>query len=157
MAYGTINRDGSSVPPTSVEDVHRNPIFKNGTYAFADIDYLDTWRAMEELMKNGKIRSIGISNFNSQQIDRLLSVAKIKPVLNQIECHPNFNQHKLLRFCADRNITVTAYSPLGRPHSGTKNLAINDPKVIEIAAAHNKSPNQVVLRYTVRIIRNMQI
>lgn len=131
-----------------------NPVLEDGTFARADaIDYLDTWRAMEELMRNGKIRSIGVSNFNSQQIDRLLSVAKITPAMNQIECHVNFNQHKLLKFCADRNITVTAYSPLGRPNRGTSNLAINHPQVAEIAAAHNKSPNQVVLRYTVCILK----
>jgi len=104
-------------------------------------------------MKTGKVRSIGVSNFNSQQIDRLLAVAKIKPVVNQVECHVNFNQHKLLKFCAERNITVTAYSPLGRPgrpqNTGSNDtLAINDPKIAEIAASHKKSPNQVVLRYT---------
>lgn len=149
MAYATINKDGSSTPPEDIDDVERNPVREDGTYPTADIDYLDTWRAMEELMKNGKIRSIGVSNFNSQQIDRLLSVAKIKPVVNQIECHVNFNQSKLRKFCAERNITVTAYSPLGRPHTGTNNLAINDPTVAKIAEAHNKSPNHIVLRYTV--------
>lgn len=153
MAYSTINKDGSGTPPKDIDDVKLNPVLEDGTYATADIDYLDTWRAIEELMKNGKIRSIGVSNFNSQQINRLLSVAKVKPVVNQVECHVNFNQHKLLKFCADRNITVTAYSPLGRPHSGSSNLAINDAKIAEIAAAHNKLPNQVVLRYTV-CIRN---
>ncbi|XP_037048084.1 1,5-anhydro-D-fructose reductase-like isoform X2 [Bradysia coprophila] len=149
VAYGKINKDGSNTPPTDIEDVVIRPFFDNGTYAAAEIDYLDTWRAMEKLMENGKIRSIGISNFNSQQIDRLLSVATIKPVVNQVECHPNFNQHKLIKFCAARNITVTAYSPLGQPHnSDAVNLAINDPKIAEIAAAHNKLPSQVVLRYT---------
>lgn len=149
MAYGRINKDGSNNPPERIEDVSINPYYANGSYAAADVDYLDTWRAMEELMKNGKIRSIGISNFNSQQIDRLLSVAKIKPVVNQVECHVNFNQRRLLKFCSDRNITLVAYSPLGRPHTGVNNLAIKDSKIAEIAAVHNKSSAQIVLRYTV--------
>ncbi|XP_037048087.1 1,5-anhydro-D-fructose reductase-like isoform X1 [Bradysia coprophila] len=149
MAYAKINKDRSDTPPTDIEDVELSPFFHNGTYVAAEIDYLDTWRAMEKLMENGKIRSLGISNFNSQQIDRLLSVATIKPVVNQVECHPNFNQHKLIKFCAARNITVTAHSPLGRPHWNYNDyLALNDPDIAEIAAAHKKSPNQVVLRYT---------
>ncbi|XP_037052277.1 1,5-anhydro-D-fructose reductase-like [Bradysia coprophila] len=149
MANAKINKDGSNTPPKDIEDVNIHPMLDNGTYVEADIDYLDTWGAMEKLMANYKIRSIGISNFNSQQIDRLLSVATIKPVVNQVECHVNLNQHKLLKFCASRNITVTAYSPLGRPNDmGRANVANNYPKVSEIAAAHNKLPNQVILRYT---------
>lgn len=151
MAYVTKNKDGSNTPFKDIDDVDTNPIGDDGNSITTDIDYLDTWHAMEELMKNGKIRSLGISNFNSQQIDRLLPVANIKPVTNQVECHPNFNQHKLLKFCADRNITLTAYSPLGRPHIGSSHLAINDPRVYVIAEAHNKSSAQVVLRYTVYI------
>lgn len=155
MAYVKINKDDSIIPfknnDIDIDDVDLNPVRENGKSITADIDYLDTWRAMEQLMKTGKIRSLGMSNFNSQQIDRLLAVANIRPVTNQIECHPNFNQHKLIKFCTDRNITVTAYSPLGRPHSGSVNLAINDPKVNAIAQAHNKSSSQVVLRYTVSI------
>ncbi|KAJ6643073.1 1,5-anhydro-D-fructose reductase [Pseudolycoriella hygida] len=151
MAYATIHKDGSTTPLKDIADVQTDPAFENGTAITVAIDYLDTWRAMEKLMSDGKIRSIGVSNFNSQQIDRLLSIAKIKPVVNQVECHANFNQHKLLKFCAERNITVIAYSPLGRPGRqpiGTNTLAINNPKVAQIASTHKKSPNQIILRYT---------
>lgn len=115
-----------------------------------DVDYLDTWRAMEKLVDSGRVRSIGISNFNSQQTDRILSIAKILPVTNQIECHPNLNQRKLIDFSAARNISITAYSPLGRPHTQSgKKLAITNAKVLELAQKYHKTPAQIILRYTV--------
>lgn len=122
----------------------------SGTTLTTDVDYLDTWRAMEDLVKTGRVRSIGISNFNSQQVERLYSTATIKPVTNQVECHPNLNQRKLIAFCAARNITVTAYSPLGRPHTTDgKKLAFSDPKVLELSEKYKKTPAQIILRYTV--------
>lgn len=118
----------------------------SGNTLLADVDYLDTWKAMEKLVQSERVKSIGISNFNSQQIDRLLSIATIKPVTNQVECHPNLNQRKLIAFAAAQNITTTCYSPLG---SGKK-LAISDPKVLEIAKRYGKSPAQVLLRYSIQ-------
>lgn len=117
-----------------------------------DIDYLDTWRAMENLVYSGRVRSIGISNFNSEQTDRILTIAKIKPVTNQVECHPNLNQLRLIEFSAKRNITITAYSPLARPHTpGGQRLAISDPKVTQLAKKYQKTPAQIILRYTVSL------
>lgn len=105
---------------------------------------------MEKLVQSGRVRSIGISNFNSEQTDRILSIATIKPVTNQVECHPNLNQRKLIEFSKERNITITAYSPLGRPHTQSgKKLAILDPKVVELAQKYRKTPAQIILRYTV--------
>lgn len=121
-----------------------------GNTLTADVDYVDTWKAMEKLVQSGQVRSIGISNFNSEQTDRILSIATIKPVTNQVECHPNLNQRKLINFNAARNITITAYSPLGRPHTPNgQKLAISDPKVIELAQKYRKTPAQIILRYTV--------
>lgn len=115
---------------------------------------MDTWRALEKLVESGRVRSIGISNFNSEQTDRILSIAKIKPVTNQVECHPNLNQRKLIDFSKARNITVTAYSPLGRPHTTTgQKLAISNPKVLELAQKYRKTPAQIILRYTVRVFK----
>lgn len=101
---------------------------------------------MERLAQSGRARSIGISNFNSQQIDRILSIATIKPVTNQIECHPNLNQRRLIAFAAAQNITTTCYSPLGHG----KKLAISDPKVLDIANRYGKTPAQVLLRYSLQ-------
>lgn len=121
-----------------------------------DVDYLDTWKQMEECCKLGLTKSIGLSNFNSQQIERVLSIAKIKPVMNQVECHPNLNQRKLRNFCKERGIVITAYSPLGSPkRSWVKpddpQVAIEHPTIIKIGKKYHKSPAQIVLRYLIDI------
>lgn len=79
----------------------------------SDVDYMDTWRAMEKLVDLGIVKSIGISNFNSEQVDRVVNESRIKPVSNQVECSPNINQKKLTAFCKERDVVVVAYSPLG--------------------------------------------
>ncbi|XP_077262529.1 aldo-keto reductase 1B-like [Temnothorax americanus] len=90
-----------------------------GNLVESDVDYLETWRGMEECVRQGLTRSIGISNFNSEQITRSLKSAKIAPVNNQIEININLNQEKLVDFCEKHNITVTAYSPLGQPENSS--------------------------------------
>ncbi|XP_025264453.1 1,5-anhydro-D-fructose reductase isoform X4 [Camponotus floridanus] len=124
------------------------PKDKNGKLIESDIDYLETWRGMEECVRQGLTRSIGISNFNSEQINRLLESAKIAPVNNQIEININVNQEKLIDFCKKRNITITGYSPLGQPgnSSGIENK-LDSSVVLKIAEKYNKTPAQVALRY----------
>ncbi|XP_031621586.1 1,5-anhydro-D-fructose reductase-like isoform X2 [Contarinia nasturtii] len=138
----------------SVNDVSSfqlSPVDENGNTLTADVDYLIVWHAMEKLVESGQVRSIGLSNFNSEQTERVLSNSKIKPVTNQVECHPNLNQRKLIEFSTARNVTITAYSPLGRPSSSNgKKLAIFDPKVLELAKKYNKTPAQIILRYTIQ-------
>lgn len=99
---------------------------------------------MEKLVESGRLRSIGISNFNSQQVERIYKNSKIKPVINQVECHPNLNQLKLIEFCAARNISITAYSPLGRGRD-----ILSESKISELARKYQKSPAQIILRFTV--------
>lgn len=149
-AYKQEHKDGSNRIPYSVDDVKIFPNV-NGQPLLDNIDYVYTWRAMEDLLRTGYVRSIGVSNFDIPQMERLLSVATVRPVTNQVECHPNLNQLPLIKYCTDRGIAVTAYSPLGRPYLGKRNLALRDPKVLAIAAAHNKTPAQVVLRYSVSV------
>jgi len=153
-SYKVVSKSNPSVPPTDVDDVNLFPVGPDGKALSDDVDYIDTWRALEQLVKTGLVRSIGVSNFNSEQVERVNSIAEIKPVTNQVECHPNLNQRKLIKFCADRNITVTAYSPLGRPHLVNQEeatiLAIHDPKVKSLAEKYNKTVGQIVLRYLVQ-------
>lgn len=105
---------------------------------------------MENLVRIGLVRSIGISNFNSEQIDRVLAVAQIKPVVNQVECSPVLNQQKLKEFCKKRDIYITAYSPLGHPNAQSKTPKyIFDASVQVIARKYDKTAAQVVLRYLV--------
>ncbi|XP_058831681.1 1,5-anhydro-D-fructose reductase-like [Topomyia yanbarensis] len=122
---------------------------------FTEVDYVDTWRAMEKLLSGGKVRSIGVSNFNSEQVERIVKECKVKPVTNQVECNPGLNQRKLTEFCKKLDVTITAYSPLGRPYyyeKDPKNVpkpALDDARVAEIAKKYCKTPGQVILRYLV--------
>ncbi|XP_044252324.1 aldo-keto reductase family 1 member B1-like isoform X2 [Tribolium madens] len=121
----------------------------------SDVDYVDTWKAMEELQRKGLTRSLGVSNFNSKQIERLLKVASIVPVTNQVECHPYLNQAKLRRFCLDRGIILTSYCPLGsrdRPWKKPGDLDIfSDPKFAQIGNKYRKSAAQIMIRYNVQL------
>ncbi|XP_014204984.1 estradiol 17 beta-dehydrogenase 5-like [Copidosoma floridanum] len=118
----------------------------------SDIDYIETWRGMEECKRLGLARSIGVSNFNSEQIERLISAAKIKPVNNQIEVTLNLNQKSLIQFCKNHDITVTGYSPLGKPN---KRPHIKDlwqhPKVQDLSKKYNKTPAQISLRFVLQM------
>ncbi|KAJ9593082.1 hypothetical protein L9F63_027677 [Diploptera punctata] len=131
------------------------PEDSNGKIIYSKVDYVDTWKAMEECVKLGLTKSIGLSNFNSKQIQRVLDIATIKPVVNQVECHPYLNQKKLINFCKKKNIVVTAYSPFGGPASiaeGNPNAPnpLLDPKIKAIGDKRGKSTAQVILRYLIQ-------
>ncbi|KAI4459522.1 aldo/keto reductase [Holotrichia oblita] len=117
-----------------------------------DYDYVDTWKGMEECVDLGLTKSIGLSNFNSKQVQRVLDAARIKPVMNQIEVNPNINQKILIKFCRDRGIEVTAYSPFGSPSRpwakpGDPVIHLTDPKLVAIGKKYKKTAAQIVLRY----------
>lgn len=122
-------------------------------------DYVDTWLAMEELQRDGLVRSLGVSNFNSEQLTRLLAVATIRPVTNQVECSPILTQMKLRKFCEERAIVLTAYGPLTRPHrvaEGEKS-SLEDPRVRTLAEKYGKSTAQIILRFLVREIQSFEL
>nr|ATJ44496.1 aldehyde reductase 1 [Helicoverpa armigera] len=115
----------------------------------ANIDYLDTWKGMEEAKQLGLTKSIGVSNFNTEQIDRIKANSKTVPAVNQIEIHPSNTQEKLVADCFARNIAVMAYSPFGffvKRGEGNK-PGNDDPRMVSIAKKYNKSVTQIVLRY----------
>lgn len=127
---------------------------KSFFFPISEVDYVDTYKAMEKLLDTGLVRSIGVSNFNSEQIDRLLANCKVKPVTNQVEVGPSITQKKLTKFCKDRDIVITGFSPLGRPYASklfpdAPKLAFLDPRVIAIGEKYGKTGAQVVLRYLV--------
>jgi diketogulonate reductase-like aldo/keto reductase len=104
----------------------------------------ETWTGLEEAVNQGLVKSIGVSNFNIEQLTSLLKTAKMIPAMNQVESHPKVNQKELLDYCSKHGIHLTAYSPLG-----AGNL-ITDPTIVEIGKKHNKSAAQVMIRWQIQ-------
>jgi len=126
---------------------------KDGKVLFSGVDYLETWRALEDAVKTKKVRSIGVSNFNTNQIERVLQNCTIQPQVNQVEMHVYLQQNALVEFCKKHNIVVTAYTPLA---NNTHFLKPGDSKLfqekvlLDIAATHNKTAAQVALRWAIQ-------
>lgn len=111
----------------------------------------DTWQAMERLVDDGLVRSIGVSNFGVAQLCDLLSYARHRPVVNQVEAHPFLQQRALVEFCHREGVHVVAYAPLGRPgQHGDGIPLLEDPTIGEIAARHGAVPAQVALRWALQ-------
>lgn len=103
--------------------------------------YKDTWKALEKLYKDGRVRAIGVSNFHIHHLEDLLSVAEIKPMVNQVEYHPHLAQTELRAFCKKEGIQLEAWSPLKQGE------LINEPVIVEIANKYGKSSAQIILRW----------
>lgn len=103
--------------------------------------YVDTWKGLIEAKDQGLVRSIGVSNFTHDQLERIIDETGIVPAVNQVETHPYFQQKDLLPYLASRGIRHESYSPLG---SGE---VLDDPIIGEIAASAGKSPAQIIIRW----------
>lgn len=101
----------------------------------------DTWRAMEELYRQGKVRAIGVSNFNARQLKALMNNADVLPMVNQIEVHPGWVPQETVSFCQNIGILVEAWSPLG---SGE---VLDNALLKDIAAKHDKNVGQICVRW----------
>ncbi|CAG9765107.1 unnamed protein product [Ceutorhynchus assimilis] len=128
--------------------------FKDAVYY--DHDFCETWKAMEECVDLGLVKSLGVSNFTSKQLQRIIDIARVKPTINQIEVTPLLNQKKLIAFCKEKDIYVTAYSPFGSParpwrKDGEPVLNLQDPRLVGIGKQYNKNGAQVVLRYLIQL------
>ncbi len=114
----------------------------------------ETWEAMQELVKKGLVRAIGVANFTGAMVVDLCSYARVKPAMNQIELHPYNQQRRLVEFCQRNNIAVTAYSPLGSPGNieGKEGepILVEDRNVLAIAKTHGKSPAQILVRWAIQ-------
>lgn len=110
-------------------------------------NYLESWGAMEEIYKSGKARAVGVSNFKEHHLDKLLAKYKVVPAVNQVELHPYLTQEPLRKYCAEKAIAIQAWSPIG----GQGGNLLSDPVIGKIAAAHKKTPAQVVIRWDLQL------
>lgn len=101
----------------------------------------DTWRAMEKLLSEGYVRSIGVCNFLAHRLEQLLSFADVPPAVDQVEYHPRLQQPELRAYCENAGITMQAWAPIMR--GGVADI----PEIVDIAAAHGKTPAQVSIRW----------
>lgn len=111
--------------------------------------YVDTWKAFEKLQADGRIKSIGVSNFKPHHLEELMSQTKIVPVVNQIELHPRFPQIETRAFCDTHDIRVESWSPIGGTR-GAGNL-LDESLLAEIGQKYGKSPAQVILRWHIQL------
>ncbi|KAK3441214.1 NADPH-dependent aldo-keto reductase, chloroplastic isoform X1 [Eucalyptus grandis] len=111
-------------------------------------DIPSTWKAMEALYRSGKARAIGVSNFSSKKLGDLLDIVEVPPAVNQVECHPHWQQGKLREFCKSKGIHLSGYSPLGSPGKDSiKTNILKNPAVTTTAEKLGKTPAQVALRW----------
>jgi 2,5-diketo-D-gluconate reductase A len=103
--------------------------------------YVDTWRALVRLKEEGRVRSIGVSNFMPEHLDTIIDATGVVPVLNQIELHPRFQQQDLRAAHAERGIATQSWSPLGQ------GALLSDPVITGIAAKYGRTPAQVIIRW----------
>ncbi|MEH7334229.1 aldo/keto reductase [Neobacillus drentensis] len=103
--------------------------------------FKEAWRALETLYKEGRVRAIGVSNFQVHHLEELMAEAEIKPMVNQVEYHPRLTQKELQAFCREHEIQLEAWSPL------MQGGLLDNPVLGEIAGKYGKSPAQVILRW----------
>ncbi|WP_078550459.1 aldo/keto reductase [Litchfieldia alkalitelluris] len=103
--------------------------------------YVETWKALEKLYKDGRVRAIGVSNFKIHHLEDILANCEIKPMVNQVEYHPRFNQRVLHEFCKKHEIQLEAWSPL------MQGGLLEEPILVELAQKYNKSTAQIIIRW----------
>ena len=109
-----------------------------------DVDYIETWKALEEIYRSGRAKSIGVSNFNIHHLRRLFSETEIRPAVNQVEIHPYLTQDELRAFDAEHEIATEAWSPIAQ------GKVLDDPAILRVAERVGKTPAQVTLRWHVQ-------
>lgn len=106
--------------------------------------YKETWRALEKSYSDGKVKAIGVSNFQIHHLEDLLESAKVKPVVNQVELHPQLSQRELLEYCNSKDIRLEAWSPLGR------GKFVEHEELKAIGRKYGKTSAQVILRWDIQ-------
>lgn len=104
--------------------------------------FIESYKALEKLYEEGKVKAIGVCNFKEHHLKKLMDATDVVPQVNQIELHPYFNQKEVQEFCDEHDIKVTAWMPLMRNRG-----LLDHPTIVDIAQRHGKTPAQVVLRW----------
>lgn len=104
--------------------------------------FVETYKALEQLYEEGRVRAIGVSNFEIEHLEQIIQSCSIVPAVNQVEIHPYLSQKELIAFCKRYDIQIQAWSPLMKGRE-----ALEDETIVKIAKAHGKSPAQVILRW----------
>lgn len=127
------------------------PVDAAGNIIDSGIHYLDTYHALESLHRDGLVRSIGVSNFNIEQLRDILDNSTVKPVVNQMEVNPYYQNNKLVEFCHKNGVCVQAYAPFGvgmkNPDKPDLPLLVAHPTLVKIGSKYNKTAAQVCIRW----------
>ena len=103
--------------------------------------YVESWKALEKLYRDGRVRAIGLSNFQIHHIEDILAMCKVKPMLNQVELHPRLRQADLHQFCVQNQVQLQAWAPL------MQGKAFDIPEIVELAGKYGKSAAQILIRW----------
>lgn len=139
--------------PVALKEGAGFPLKASNFYSLEEVPLTETWKGMEDTVKAGLVRHIGVSNFGPEHLQVILKSAEIAPEMNQVECHPYFQQDTLLNFCREHNIFLTAYSPLGSYDRSEAFKASNEPKLLDdpviahIANTKEVSPAQILISW----------
>ncbi|MFJ7917772.1 MULTISPECIES: aldo/keto reductase [unclassified Lysinibacillus] len=109
-----------------------------------DTNYINVYKALEKIYQDGRVRSIGVSNFHVQHLENLLKETSVVPVINQIEFHPHLTQEEVRAYCKEKGIQVEAWSPL------MNGSLLEESLIQQLASKYGKTPAQIVLRYDVQ-------
>ncbi|CAM5650301.1 Aldo/keto reductase OS=Lysinibacillus sphaericus OX=1421 GN=LS41612_22715 PE=4 SV=1 [Lysinibacillus sphaericus] len=109
-----------------------------------DTNYIEAYKALEKIYQDGRVRSIGVSNFHVHHLEQLLKETTVIPVINQIEFHPHLTQEEVRNYCKEHRIQVEAWSPL------MNGSLLEEALIQQLASKYNKTPAQIVLRYDVQ-------
>lgn len=112
------------------------------------MDYLITWKSMERIYRERKVKAIGVSNFNKEQMERLLNNCEIKPMVNQIEVHLYFQNKELVKYCQDNQVQVLAFAPLATPRHCLPDYKLAENEIVQkIAKKYKRTWAQICLRF----------
>jgi len=140
VAFKHGNKENPLMPPHPSKEGHVD--------LDLDIPYADTWKAVNELLKTKKVRAVGVSNLSTKHLKALVDATGIVPAVNQVEAHPGLVHEDLAAYCKEKNIVITAYSPLGNNTLDLPKLT-ELPAITGIAKKLNATPAQVLIAFSV--------